>query len=96
MVVAKGRECVFCCSIDRCGLEVNAGVGFFNCKYIVGISMCRLKERLFMLYQASLNSHACLVAACPNSFVCVQSNLCPLSSACFAGSELWLCRLIAF
>jgi hypothetical protein len=51
---------------------------------------------LSKLCHASLNSRACLVVACPRHLAWDQSNLCPLSSVCLAGSELWSCLLIAF
>lgn len=101
MSLVVAMECcwIFSSCVDILGSEVNGDAELFkcfNCKYMVGISMCRLNEHLSMLCQASLNSRACLVAACPMSLVCDQSNLCPLSSVCFAGSELWSCLFIAF
>ena len=46
--------------------------------------MCPFIVDLSILCRVTLNSGACLVVACPSSFVCDQSNGCPLSSACVA------------
>ena len=60
------------------------------------MSMCRFIVDLSIMYQASLNLRACLVVACPSGFVCDQSNVCPLSSACVVGRDLGSCRLMVF
>ena len=49
-----------------------------------------------MLYHASLNSLAWRVLLCPSSLASSQLNLCPVSSVCFAGSDLRSCRLMEF
>ena len=59
------------------------------------MSTWRLKVDLSMLYQASINSRASFVVACPSTLVCDQSKVCPYSYAWFAGRELGSCLLIA-
>ena len=58
--------------------------------------MCLLIAGLSRLCHASLNSRACLVFACPSTFVLAQWNLWSVFWTCAAGSDRESCRLIAF